>query len=196
MAGQKPKLSIREIVAEDASFVNQYWADNTDDDLVRMGEAARPDAQGSIDFINQFCSERLPPDRAEEGLLIWELDGKPIGYCSLKEIRCGNDAQIHLHMWERNLRGKGVGAGLFCLSALKFIKEFKLRTLYCQPKHDNPMPNRMLKKIGCALLSKVDWKHPGNGSIVRQNQYLVSEGVIHKYLDSIRGLFAFQRETK
>src|SRR6266513_4995201 len=82
------------------------------------------------------------------------------------------------------------------LSALKFIKEFKLGTLYCQPKHDNPMPNRMLRKIGCALLSKVDWKHPGNGSIVRQNQYLVSEGVIHKYLDSIRALFAFQRETK
>jgi len=176
---------------EDARYINQYWTDNTDEDLKRLGEVARPDPQGNIDFLKQFCQECLPPECADEGILIWMMDNSPIGYCSLREIHYGSDAQIHLHMWEKSQRRKGVGGVFFCLSAQKFIRDFQLKTLYCQPKFDNPMPNGMLKKIGFALLGQVDWKHPGNGSIVQQNRYLISEDTIQKYLDARKHDFSF-----
>ena len=190
-----PKLRIREVIPADAHCMNQYWADNTEEDLRRLGEISRPDLTGNIEFIEQFCRDRLSPDRADEGILIWELNASQIGYCTLKEIHYGSEAQIHLHMWEKNQRGKGIGAVLFCLSALRFISEFKLKTLYCQPKFDNPMPNRMLKKIGFKLLGTVEWKHPINGTLVPQNKYLITEDVIRKFLNTQKGIFSFESEA-
>lgn len=188
----RPLLSIRDIVPEDAHHLNRYWANNTQEDLMRLGEIGRPDPQKNIEFIEQFCRTRTPPERSEEGILIWMMGEVPIGYSTLKEIRYGNDAQIHLHMWDRSQRGKGIGAVLHCLSALRFIKDFHLKSLYCQPKFDNPMPNGMLRKIGFPLLGQVDWKHPGNGSVVRQNKYLISLDIINKYLTKVKHHIPFQ----
>jgi hypothetical protein len=90
-----------------------------------------------------LCIERPAPAKAEERILIWCFQ---------------SDAQIHLHMWERESRGKGLGAVLFCLSALEFIKRFELKTRYCQPKADNSMPNRMLRRIGFTELQQFDYR--------------------------------------
>jgi len=92
---------------------------------------------------------------------------------------------------DKKHRGKGVGGVLFCLSALRFGDDFKLKSLYCQPKFDNPMPNNMLRKIGFHLLGKVEWKHPTNGSLVRQNRYLVAIDLAKKYLNTQTSDYTF-----
>src|SRR4030095_9991834 len=89
-----------------------------------------------------------PVDRLRSFILAWCLDGKTIGHSSLKDIVPGDFGSIHLHMWRANLRGKGYGPRLFCLSALDFYERFNLKRIICEPKADNPMANRMLKKIG------------------------------------------------
>lgn len=58
---------------------------------------------------------------------------------------------MHLHMWERALRGKGYGARLFCMSALDFYERFALRRIVCEPRAANPMPYAMLRKVGFPL---------------------------------------------
>ena len=184
------KLRIRELPPDDAQFINNYWAETTQEDLDRLGEVKRPDPKGNIEFINEYCAKRLPPTKSDEEIVIWMLEEKPIGYCTLKQIEYGNEAQTHIHLWERKLRGKGLGSVLFCLSARKYIADFQLKNLYCQPKHDNPMPNGMLRRVGFECLGTVDWTHPVNGSIVRQNRYRISLEVIEKFLSSATQLLS------
>lgn len=175
------RLSVRKIASPDIRFLLTYWRDASEEDLQRMGEFKRPDEKANLEFLNWFCESHPNIDEAKEDILIWEFDSKPIGYSTLKDVRVGNDAQIHLHMWEVKLRGKGLGSILFCLSASYFIKKFQLRKLYCQPKFDNPMPNQMLKKIGFNLVELVDELRT-DGSTIKQLRYDICEQVINQYL--------------
>jgi hypothetical protein len=185
---KNPIVSVRDIEISDSEFINKYWSDNTEEDLLRMGELGRPDQKGTADFIRALCIERPTPAKAEEGILIWCFDGRAIDYSTLKEIRFQSDAQIHLHMWERESRGKGVGAVLFCLSALEFIKRFELKKLYCQPKADNPMPNGMLRRIGFTELPQINYPRR-DGSVIKQSRYLIASEVAERYLASANNQF-------
>src|SRR5262249_28513680 len=71
---------------------------------------------------------------------------------SLKDIVPGESGSMHLHMWSADLRGRGYGPRLFCLSALDFYQRFNLKRIICEPKADNLMANRMLQKLGFPLL--------------------------------------------
>jgi len=104
-----------------------------------------------------------------------------MGYSTLKAIRFGVEAQTHLHMWERELRGRGLGRVLFCLSALQFIERFELKSLYCQPKSDNPYPNGMLRKIGFPQVGVMDYQR-ADGSVIAQNRYLIDPKIAEEYL--------------
>jgi len=64
----------------------------------------------------------------------------------------GDIGSIHLHMWRADLRGKGYGPLLFCLSAIDFYQRFNLKRIICEPKADNPMANRMLQRIGFPIV--------------------------------------------
>jgi len=156
-------------------------------DLERLGELDRPEEKSNAEFLDWFCTTRPSIAEAGEDILVWEVDTKAIGYCTLKEVRPGMDAQIHLHIWDTAARGKGYGAILFCLSALEFRKRHALKALYCQPKADNPMPNGMLQRVGFKLLAVVDWKRK-DGSVIQQNKYLVDEETARAYLRAHLGV--------
>src|ERR1041385_7108208 len=85
-----------------------------------------------------------PREQKERGYLAWVYDGVVIGHSSINKIRFGEDAFIHLHLWERVRRRGGLGTVFFRLSAESFSRDFKLRRLYCEPYADNPAPNHVL----------------------------------------------------
>lgn len=123
-----------------------------------------------------------PLDRLRSFVLAWCVDGKTIGHSSLKDIVPGDFGSVHLHMWRADVRGKGYGPRLFCLSALDFYERFKLKRIICEPKADNPMPNRMLKKIGFPLVLT----HVARGSelavLCELNRYEILRDVAARYL--------------
>jgi hypothetical protein len=49
-----------------------------------------------------------------------------IGHPSVEEIIPSDFGSVQLHMWRANLRGKGYGPPLFCLTAPDFYERFKL----------------------------------------------------------------------
>ena len=85
-------------------------------------------------------------------------------------------------MWRADLRGKGYGPRLFCLSALDFYKRFNLKRIICEPKADNPLANRMLKRIGFPLVLT----HVATGSelgfVCELNRYEIPRDVADRYL--------------
>lgn len=146
------RLGVRPMRTEDVPAVVRYWTEASRSDLERMGvDAAKlPTADELARSLSTLCLTSAR--EARTFYLVWEVDGAAIGYASLKNIRYGDSGEIHLHIWDASARGQGHGARLFALSALDFYERFALKRIVCEPKADNPMPNRMLHKSGFALL--------------------------------------------
>ena len=86
--------------------------------------------------------------RRERFFVGWYLDGELIGHSSINKIKWGEEAYIHLHMWQPDRRKSGVGTEFFRKSIDFFLERFQLDRLYCEPYAENPAPNRVLQKLG------------------------------------------------
>jgi RimJ/RimL family protein N-acetyltransferase len=85
-------------------------------------------------------------------------------------------------MWRADLRGKGHGAHLFCLAAVDFYKRFNLKRIICEPKADNPAPNRLLQRIGFPLVSTRVGRGSELGAICKLNCYDIVREIAEHYL--------------
>jgi RimJ/RimL family protein N-acetyltransferase len=148
---QKAQLTVRPLASEDLDGYIAYFTRPSKADAERMGLAI--DRVPSATRLRSDLEEMIaaPLDRLRTFVLAWCVDGKAIGHSSLKDIVPGDFGSIHLHIWRADLRGRGYGPRLFCLSALDFYERFNLKRIICEPKADNPIANRMLKKIGFPL---------------------------------------------
>ena len=147
-----PRLTVRPLASEDFDRYIAYFTQPSKADAERMGLAIDrvPSAAQLRSDLEVMIA--TPVDRFRSFVLAWCLDGKTIGHSSLKDIVLDDFGSIHLHMWRADLRGRGYGPRLFCLSALDFYERFNLKRIICEPKADNPMANRMLQKIGFPLV--------------------------------------------
>jgi RimJ/RimL family protein N-acetyltransferase len=147
-----PQLTVRTLAPEDFDGYIAYFTRASRSDAERMGLAIHrvpPAAQLRSDLYAMIST---PVDRLRNFVVAWCLNGETIGHSSLKDIVPGEFGSIHLHMWRSDLRGKGYGPRLFCLSVVDFYERFKLKRIICEPKADNPMANHLLKKIGFPLV--------------------------------------------
>ena len=167
------RLGVRPMRIEDVPAVVRYWTGASRADLDRMGvDIARlPGADELTRSLSAVCHE--PVREARAAYLVWEVDGVPIGHAGLKNIRYGDSGDMHLHIWDAAARGRGHGARLFALSALDFYERFGLTRIVCEPKADNPMPNRMLQKSGYALLESRVGASSELSTICRLNVYSI-----------------------
>lgn len=145
---QGPVLRVRSLEERDFQFILNYWTASLETDLARMGCDAKKFA--SEDVRRAALAEEIKLSDSDKKVchLIWEVDGKAIAHTNLKRIQHGTTADIHLHMWSSETRGKGLGGKLFDKSLIEFFRRFKLNTIICEPSSGNPFPNRMLQKMG------------------------------------------------
>ena len=178
---QNARLTVRPLASEDFDGFIAYFTRASKADAERMGLAIDrvPSAARMRSELEAMIA--APLDQLRSFVLAWCLDGKTIGHSSLKDIVPGDFGSIHLHMWRADLRGKGYGPRLFCLSALDFYERFNLKRIICEPKADNPMANRMLKKIGFPLVLT----HVAAGSelsfVCELNRYEILRDVAQRY---------------
>lgn len=178
---QTARLTVRPLASEDFDGFIAYFTRASKADAERMGLAIDrvPSAARMRSELEAMIA--APLDQLRSFVLAWCLDGKTIGHSSLKDIVPGDFGSIHLHMWRADLRGKGYGPRLFCLSALDFYERFNLKRIICEPKADNPMANRMLKKIGFPLVLT----HVAAGSelsfVCELNRYEILRDVAQRY---------------
>jgi len=176
------QLSVRPLATEDFDKFIGYWTSLSSQDIERMGAAIDrlPAPEQMRRDLEVIASESI--EKLNNFILVWCIDGKAVGHSSLKEIVRGESASVHLHMWRADLRGKGYGRRLFCLAALDFYERFALRYMICEPKSDNPFPNRMLRKIGFPLI----FVHVAAAStwsgVSELNRYAILSHIVERYL--------------
>jgi RimJ/RimL family protein N-acetyltransferase len=147
-------LTVREISESDVSSLADYWTNAAPDFLVSMGVdlarmPARPDF---VEMIRHQLHQNYPDKKSYA--IIWLDAGVPFGHCNVNKIIFGNEAYMHLHLWDASRRKKGFGTKLVKMSLPYFFKNCRLRTLYCEPYALNEAPNRTLKKAGFEFVKK------------------------------------------
>ena len=177
-----PRLTVRPLASEDFAGFIAYFTRASQADAERMGLAIDKVPSPTQLRSDLEAMTATPVDRLRSFVLAWCIDGETIGHSSLKDIVPGEFGSIHLHIWRADLRGKGYGPRLFCLSALDFYERFNLQRIICEPKADNPMVNRLLQKVGFPLVLT----HVGASSelafVCELNRYEILRDVAERYL--------------
>lgn len=141
-------LSVREIQPSDIERIIAYWFGSTPEHLVGMGVDL--DKIPSREDWTSMLSKQLtlPYEEKPSYCIIWEADGQPIGHCNVNNITFGEEAFMHLHMWQSDIRQRGMGTQLVKMSLPWFFEKMQLKRLYCEPYALNPAPNKTLERVG------------------------------------------------
>jgi len=147
-------IIVRPIKKEDIVHIANYWVSSSEAHLLKMGVdlAKRPQKNDITRFLETQL--KIPLNSKISYALIWILDGHPIGHCNVNQIEYGEQAFMHLHLWDTNNRKKGLGAQLVKLSLPYFFNDLKLKQLFCEPYALNPAPNKTLEKIGFKFIKE------------------------------------------
>jgi hypothetical protein len=180
----RERLHVEPLDRPSIPFVVDYLTRLTDDDIERMGMLREKLPSGEVLTEQLRQSVDAEPGRRREAYLVWLRGSQPIGYAALKRIQFGLYGDMHLHLVSHADRGRGLGATLFCFSALSFYQTYRLQLCLCEPRTTNLGPNRMLQKIGFPLLKTFrgcssDLTYPTEVS-----QYLITPDVARVYLRS------------
>ena len=77
--------------------------------------------------------DALPIEDRKGFALIWELDGRTVGFSSADRIVFGEEAFMHLHIVNPDLRHQGFGTEFVRESARHYFQMLQLKRLYCEP---------------------------------------------------------------
>jgi RimJ/RimL family protein N-acetyltransferase len=125
-----------------------YFHDASDEYLAHLG-ADRARMPGRDAWRAYYADDFARPLAERETYnLVWEVDGRAIGFSSVDHIALGEEAFMHLHIAEELERRRGLGTDLVRLSAAEYFRALELRRLYCQPNAFNIAPNRTLQRAG------------------------------------------------
>lgn len=144
--------TIRELEPGDIDQIIAYFLNAKHDFLRGMGVNPKklPDADSWKSLLNQDLSRPLPDKQFY--YLIWELDHYPVGHSNINKIIFGQEAYMHLHLWQPQNRQTGHGVDFIRQSINKYFQTFNLQHLFCEPYALNPAPNKILAKVSFELV--------------------------------------------
>lgn len=145
-------LSVREIQHKDIDLICNYWLDSGEEYLSGMGVDKKK--MPSRDTFATMLKEqlKLPLQSKNAYCMIWENDGKAVGHSNTNPTKYGEQATMHLHLWNSENRKKGMGLQFLRMTLKSYFDNLKLKKLYCEPYALNPAPNKTLEKAGFTFI--------------------------------------------
>jgi RimJ/RimL family protein N-acetyltransferase len=147
-----PRLVVREMQLAEVELRIDYFHDSSDEHLMKLGvdRASLPTREA---WRSTYAADyALPIEDRKAVALMWELDGRAVGFSSADRILFGEEAFMHLHIISPGLRHQGFGAEFVKGSARCYFRMLRLKRLYCEPNAFNTAPNRTLQRAGFRYL--------------------------------------------
>jgi RimJ/RimL family protein N-acetyltransferase len=147
-----PRLVVREMQLAEVGMRIDYFHNSSDEYLQRLG-VDRASLLSPDDWASSYRSDYAKPiEERDTYSLVWELDGRAVGFSSTDRIVFGQEAFMHLHIVDPELRREGLGVEFVRLSALTYFRVLGLQRLFCEPNAFNTAPNRTLQRAGFRYL--------------------------------------------
>jgi RimJ/RimL family protein N-acetyltransferase len=146
------QLTVREMRLSEVGIRIDYFHNASDEYLRMLGvdRSLFPTREAWQAFYEEDCSRPIR-DRVNY-ILLWERDGRMVGFSSTDRINFGNEALMHLNIVEAELRRRGLGTQFVRLSAQAYFEALELKRLFCEPNAFNVAPNRTLQRAGFRYL--------------------------------------------
>ncbi|SMD33270.1 Protein N-acetyltransferase, RimJ/RimL family [Reichenbachiella faecimaris] len=142
------KTTTREMIPADAERVVDYFS-NADVAYLKGMGADKSKLPAREEWIAAIQAELNKPfEEKQLYYVIWEVDGKAIGHSNINHITLGQEAYMHLHIWEKENRRFGHGLELVKQSIPKYFEHFQLQKLRCEPFAGNTAPVHLLEQAG------------------------------------------------
>ena len=147
-------LAVREIEHSDIEHIVKYWTES--DPAFLRGMGVDLDKLPGRDQWVESLSRQIESDIEDKKAyaLIWVVDDEPVGHCNVNQIEFGEHAHMHLHLWNRRFRKRGIGTELVRQSLPYFFERLQLKKLFCAPYALNLAPNKTLAKVGFKFLEQ------------------------------------------
>lgn len=141
-------LTVREMALDDVKYVLQYWLESEPGFMAGMGvDLSKIPAKNELQEMLE-TQVQLPYRDKQSYALVWLIDSMPAGHCNVNKIRFGEDAFMHLHLWQSGTRRRGAGSQLVKKSLPFFFDHLKLKVIYSEPYALNVAPHKTLAKTG------------------------------------------------
>ena len=149
-------LSVRESDIDDFEKVIDYFLKSDKEFLTNMGVdiSKLPSREEWLRILKADLS--CDPENRHFFYVIWLLNDRVIGHSNINKIIFGEEAYMHLHLWEAHKRKKGIGSRLLKDTLPLYFNTYQLKNLYCEPSASNPAPNNTLKKLGFEFIKSYD----------------------------------------
>jgi [ribosomal protein S5]-alanine N-acetyltransferase len=149
-------FSVREIQENDFEKVVDYFLNADENFLLGMG--VDPSKLPSKKEWLQILAEDFPRAAEQKKFFftIWQFNDQPIGHSNINKIIFGEEAFMHLHLWNNISRKNGTGTELLKMTLPFYFSVFQLKNLYCEPSASNPAPNKTLQKLGFDFINQYD----------------------------------------
>lgn len=141
-------LEVREMALGEVGLIIDYFHGSTPEHLEMMGvDPTR--LPNHTDWQARYAAEYAKPLKERSTLLvIWELDGVPVGFSTSDRIVYGEEAHMHLHVVDPTRRGAGIGSEALRETVDIYFAALALKRLFCEPSAFNVAPNRTLQSVG------------------------------------------------
>ncbi|MFT4660114.1 MAG: ribosomal-protein-alanine N-acetyltransferase [Patiriisocius sp.] len=144
-------IKIREIQRGDIESIVNYWLHSDPEYLKDMGVDL--DKLPKRKSLSEMLNEQIDTPMAEKNslALICEFEETTIGHCNIVEREKGEQAYMHLHIWKKEDRQKGIGSEMVARSCQYFFNVFDLKRIISEPYALNPAPHKVLLRVGFEL---------------------------------------------
>ncbi len=141
-------LSVREMQQSDIDSIAKYWCSSDTSYFLSLGVDVNKIP--THNQLSQMLTEQLkkPIEQRNSYCIIWELGGTSIGHSNTNPTVFCEEAYMHLHLWNQEVRKKGLGTALLKMTLPLFFERLQLKKLYCEPYALNSAPNKTLENIG------------------------------------------------
>jgi RimJ/RimL family protein N-acetyltransferase len=150
----KTVLSVRELQKTDIDAITDYWL--SADSAFLQGMGVDINKMPGRDEWKDMLLEQLNQSYKDKKsyCIIWQVYNKPIGHSNINKIIFEEEAYMHLHIWNADVRKKGYGTALIKMTLPWFFEKYKLKKLYCEPYALNPAPNKTLENAGFEFIKE------------------------------------------
>ncbi len=147
-------ITVTEMQESDIPLIADYWLTADKTYLQNMGVDLKK-MPAPEEWLSMLQSQLNKPYKEKASYCtIWQLNGKPIGHCNVNKIIFGQDAYMHLHIWNAAERKLGLGADFIKQSLPYFFNNLQLKKICCEPYALNPAPNKVLAKAGFTFIKE------------------------------------------
>lgn len=169
------KLSVREWQEDDIERIVGYFTNASPEFLLGMGVDINKVPNKEVWF--EKLQEDFKKDNREKDryYIIWQVDGKSVGHSNINKIIFGKESYMHLHIWEEEMRYKGMGIRFLKKTIPYYFNNFQLQELFCEPYALNPAVNKTLIKVGFEFIKQYETTPGWINLYQKVNRYLMTK---------------------